>query len=253
VIVLDQSAGSTGSTFRSATVEIRAPDFHASNLTFANDFNRTHEQTAQGSQALALLANGDRGLYRNVRLLGNQDTLYAASANCNPDGNPCVPARQYFADCYIEGNVDFIFGDGEAFFDRCEIHSTAHAGGYITAQGKHYADEDSGFVFRNCTLTAEPNVSGVWLGRPWRPWASVVFLNSTMGAHIASQGWREWRPGETNYLDTVYYAEFESHGSGGNTQKRDPHTHLLSPAQAAAFEASAFLAGHDGWNPEASR
>ncbi len=116
-----QSAGSTGSTFRSATVEVRAPDFQASNLTFANDFNRTHEQTAQGSQVLALLVNGDRGVFRNVRLLGNQDTLYAASANCNPDGNPCAPARQHFADCHIEGNVDFIFGNGKAFFDRCEI------------------------------------------------------------------------------------------------------------------------------------
>ncbi len=253
VIVLDQSAGSTGSTFRSATAEVRAPDFHASNLTFANDFNRTHEQTAQGSQALALLVNGDRGIFRNVRLLGNQDTLYAASANCNPDGNPCVPARQYFADCYIEGNVDFIFGDGKAFFDHCEIHSTSHAGGYITAQGKHYADEDSGFVFRNCTLTAEPGVSDVWLGRPWRAWASVVFLGSTMGPHIASQGWREWRPGETNYLDTVYYGEFESHGPGGDSGKRDPHTRILSPAEAAAFQPSAFLAGHDGWNPEESR
>jgi polygalacturonase len=249
VIVLDQSAGSTGSTFRSATVEIRAPDFHASNLTFANDFNRTREQTAQGSQALALLTNGDRGVFRNVRLLGNQDTLYAASANCNPDGNPCIPARQYFADCYIEGNVDFIFGDGKAVFDRCEIHSTAHTGGYITAQGKHYADEDSGFVFRDCRLTADPGVSDVWLGRPWREWASVVFLNSTMAAHIAPQGWREWRPGDTTYLNTVYYAEFDSRGPGGNTQKRDPHTHILSPAESAAFLPSRFLAGHDRWNP----
>ena len=253
VIVLDQSAGSTGSTFRSATVEVRAPDFHAANLTFANDFNRAHEQTAQGSQALALLVNGDRGVFRNVRLPGNQDTLYSASANCNPDGNPCVPARQYFADCYIEGNVDFIFGDGKAVFDRCEIHSTAHNGGFITAQGKHYADEDSGFVFRDCTLTAEPGVSNVWLGRPWRAWATVVFLNSTMGAHIVPQGWREWRPGETTYLSTVYYAESGSRGPGGSDKARDRHTHLLSPAEAAAFDSSAFLAGREGWNPGENR
>jgi polygalacturonase len=250
VIVLDQSAGSTGSTFRSATVEVRAPDFHASNLTFANDFNRTHEQQTQGSQALALFVNGDRGVFRNVRLLGNQDTIYAASANCNPDGNPCTPARQYFADCYIEGNVDFIFGDGKAFFDHCEIHSTAHAGGFITAQGKHYPDEDSGFVIRNCTLTATPGVSGVWLGRPWRSWSSVVFIDTAMGPHIAPQGWREWHPGETKYLDTVYYAEYGSTGPGGSAQTRDPHTRFLSQAEAARFLPAVFLAGSDGWNPE---
>ena len=192
--MLDQSAGSTGSTFRSATVEVRAPDFRASNLTFANDFNRTHEQVPQGSQALALFVNGDRAVFRHVRLLGNQDTLYAASANCNPDGNPCTPARQYFADCYIEGNVDFIFGNGKPSSTAAKSAAPRTSGGYITAQGKHYAGEDSGFVFRNCTLAADPGAKNVWLGRPWRPFASVVFIDTAMGAHIAPQGWREWTP-----------------------------------------------------------
>lgn len=250
-IVLDQSAGSTGSTFKSATVEVRAADFRASNITFANDFNRTHEQIAQGSQALALLVNADRAVFRNIRLLGNQDTLYAASANCNPDGNPCVATRQYFADCYIEGNVDFIFGDAKTFFDRCEIHSTAHQGGYVTAQGKHYADEDSAFVFRDCNLTAEPGVSGVFLGRPWRPYAAVVFLNTVMGRHIAPEGWREWHPGETTYMNTVFYAESGSKGPSGAPSHRESHTRLLSPTEIARWLPDAFLSGADHWNPEA--
>jgi hypothetical protein len=77
-----------------------------------------------------------------------------------------------------------------------------------------------------------------------------VFLNSNMGPHIAPQGWREWRPGETNYLNTVYYAEFDSRGPGGNTQKRDLHAHLLSSAEATPFLPTTFLGGHDRWNPE---
>src|SRR5207302_10418419 len=113
VIVFDKSAGSTGSTFRSATVDVRGDGFCAENLTFANDFNATHPQLPQGSQALALSVTADRAVFRKVRLLGNQDTLYAASRNCHPDGEPCAPARQYFSDCYVEGNVDFIFGDGK--------------------------------------------------------------------------------------------------------------------------------------------
>jgi len=249
VVVLDQSAGSTGSTFKSATVEVRAPDFNASNVTFANDFNRTHEQVSVGSQALALFVNADRAVFRHVRFLGNQDTLYAASANCDPDGNPCTPTRQYFADCYIEGNVDFIFGDSKAVFDRCEIRSTAHSEGFITAQSKHYAEEDSGFVFRGCTLTADPGARNVWLGRPWRPYSTVVFLNSVIGPHIMPQGWREWHPGETNYLPTAYYAEFGSRDTG----TRDPHTHLLSAFEAARYMPAAFLAGSDNWNPEAAQ
>ena len=58
--------------------------------------------------------------------------------------------------------------------------------GYLTAQGRQAADEQSLFVFNRCKLTADPGVAHVWLGRPWRPMASVVFLDTEMGAHIAT-------------------------------------------------------------------
>src|SRR5690242_14338010 len=96
VIVFDKSAGTAGGTQNSATVDVHADDFSAENLTFANDFNATHPQLPQGSQALALRIVGDRAILRHVRLLGNQDTLFAGG-----------PGRQYFSHCYIEGNVDF--------------------------------------------------------------------------------------------------------------------------------------------------
>jgi polygalacturonase len=241
LIVNNKSAGDSGGTFKSATVNVRADDFRAENLTFANDFNATHPQLSQGSQAVALSVTGDRAAFRNVRLLGNQDTLYLGTKDCSPGaGERCTATRQYFENCYVEGNVDFIFGDGKAFFENCEIHSTAHNGGFVTAQGKHYADQDSGFVFDHCRLTAEAGVAGVWLGRPWRPYATVIFLNSEMGAHIDPAGWREWHPGETHYLDTVFYAEYASSNKG----RRDPHTHLLD--RADEFERKRFL---NGWDP----
>jgi polygalacturonase len=241
VIVNNRSAGDSGGTFKSATVNIRADDFRAENLTMANDFNATHPQLPQGSQAVALSVTGDRAAFRNVRLLGNQDTLYLGTKDCAPGaGEPCTATRQYFENCYIEGNVDFIFGDGKAYFENCEIHSTAHKGGFVTAQGKHYAAQDSGFVFDHCRLTADPGVDGVWLGRPWRAYATVIFLNSEMGAHIDPAGWREWHPGETNYLDTVFYAEYGSR----RTERRDPHRRLLE--RADEFGRERFL---NGWIP----
>lgn len=239
VIVADKSAGTSGGTMKSATVAVRADNFTAENVTFANDFNRTHEQVPVGSQALALLVTGDRAVFRNVRLLGNQDTLYAGSK------------RQYFVGCYIEGNVDFIFGDARALFEDCEIRSTAHSVGYITAQGRTSASQDSAFVFQRCKLTAAPGVANVWLGRPWRPFASVVFLHTEMGAHIESAGWREWHPGETHYMDTVSYAEFENTGPGARPTERDSHIKKLTPAEAAQYQARKFLAGKDGWDPTA--
>jgi pectin methylesterase-like acyl-CoA thioesterase len=128
--------------------------------------------------------------------------------------------------------VDFIFGDGKALFEDCEIHSTAHQIGYITAQGKSAPDQDSGFVFNRCKLTAEPGVSHVWLGRPWRPYASVVFLNTEMGAHIEPAGWREWHPGETRSIETAFYGEYNSTGPGAQMAERDPHTKKLTAEEA---------------------
>ena len=250
VVVNDRSAGANGGTLHSSTVSITGDDFLAENITFENDFNRTHPQLTAGSQALALLITGDRAIFRHIRLLGNQDTVYAGSRNCAPDGPACIPARQYFSDCYIAGNVDFIFGDGNAVFDRCEIHSTAHHGGFLTAQAKHYPAEDSAFVFDHCKLTAEAAAEGpIYLGRPWRPYSTVIFLNTEMGAHIDPSGWREWHPGETHSLDTSFYAEYGSTGPGAHASGRDPHTHFLSQEEIRKYEPRVFLRGSDGWDP----
>ena len=246
VIAFDKSAGTSGGTLHSATAEIRGDNFRAENLTFANDWNATHTQVPVGSQALAVLVAADRAIFRNVRFLGNQDTLYAGSRNCAPDGESCIPTRQYFTHCYVEGNVDFIFGDSKAVFDHCEIHSTPHSEGFLTAQSKHSPTEDSGFVFNHCTLTAAPGVANVWLGRPWRAYAKVIFLNTEMGSHILPAGWREWHPGETHSIETAYYAEYNSTGPGAHRGDRDPHTKLLTADEAAQFESKTFL---DGWDP----
>lgn len=250
VVINDLSAGTAGGTLHSATVNVTADNFFAENITFQNDFNTTHPQLPAGSQALALFVTGDRAVFHSVRLLGNQDTVYAGSRNCAPDGQNCISARQYFSDCYIAGNVDFLFGDGKAVFDHCEIHSTAHAGGYITAQAKHDPNEDSGFVLNRCTLTADPDVTKtVYLGRPWRPYATVVYLDTEMGSHIDPAGWREWHPGETHSIETVFYAEYNSTGPGAQHEARDPHTHFLSEDQARQFAPSVFLRGSDNWDP----
>lgn len=250
VVVNDRNAGENGGTMHSATVNVTADGFFAENITFENDFNRTHPQLPAGSQALALLVTGDRAVFHNVRLLGNQDTVYAGSRGCDAEGKNCRPARQYFSDCYIAGNVDFLFGDGKTVFNHCVINSTPHGGGYITAQSKHYPGQDSGFVIDNCTLTQDAGVTGnVFLGRPWRPYATVIYLHTEMGDKIAPAGWREWHPGETHSLDTAYYAEFDSTGPGAHPKERDPHTHFLTPEEARQYEPAVYLRGTDNWDP----
>ena len=251
VIVFDASAGADGGTLNSATVAVTGDGFTAENLTFANDFNATHPQLPQGSQALALMVTADRAVFRNMRFLGNQDTLYAGTPHCTPSADhPCATARQYFVDSYVEGNVDFIFGNSKAVFERCQIQSTPHGpGGYITAQSKNAAGEDSIYIFDHCKLTAAPGAGHVWLGRPWRPYAAVVFLNTEMGVHIEPAGWREWHPGETHSLETAFYAEFQSTGPGAHPGQRDPHGKQLTSAEAAQYDPRHILAGTDHWDP----
>jgi polygalacturonase len=249
VIVYGNSAATTGSTFTSATVFVTADDFYAANVTFQNDFSRTHELRPQGSQAVALAVTADRAVFRNVRFLGAQDTLYAAGRSCKSETGPCLAARQYFRDCYIEGHVDFIFGDAKAVFDHCTIHAISHPEAMLTAQSKKYPEQDSGYVFNRCTVTADPGVGRIFLGRPWRAYAWVMFLDTALDGKVAPEGWREWHPGQTDRLITATYAEYKSRGSGAQPAHREPHSRQLKDQEAARYQSCAFLAGADSWNP----
>jgi pectin methylesterase-like acyl-CoA thioesterase len=160
-----------------------------------------------------------------------------------------VPARQYFQDCYIEGHVDFIFGDSMAVFDRCVIHGIAHSEVLLTAQSKRYPEQQSGYVFDHCKITADAGVGKVFLGRPWRAYSKVVFLNAELDAKVSPQGWREWHAGETTRLKTAFYAEYKSTGPGAAPELRETDSKQLTEAEAERYKAANFLAGQDGWNP----
>jgi polygalacturonase len=249
VIVYSNSAYGSGGTFHSATAFVTGDDFYAENVTFQNDYSRSHGLQPQGSQAIALSVRGDRAIFRNVRILGAQDALFAASRSCESDAGPCIPARQYFYNCYIEGNIDFIFGDAEAVFDHCHIHAIAHPQVYVTAQSKRYPEQQSGYIFDHCRITADDQAGKVFLGRPWRAYATVVFLESQLDEKVDPAGWTEWHAGETTRLQTAFYAEYASVGPGARPETREAHAHHLSGAEARRYAATTFLAGSDGWNP----
>ena len=100
---------------------------------------------------------------------------------------------------------------------------------WITAQSKVYPAEDSGYVFEKCRITAaEGNTDQIWLGRPWRPYFTVVYIDTALPTEIQPAGWREWTPPTTHSLETATYAEYHSTGPGANPAKRDPHSRQLS-------------------------
>jgi pectin methylesterase-like acyl-CoA thioesterase len=247
VLVHGNSAASTCGTGCSATLFVTGDDFFAGNMTIANDYSKTSDVP---SQAVALSLRADRAVLRHVRLLGAQDTLYASSIGCMNGQSECKTGRQYYTDCYIEGHVDFIFGDAKAVFESCEIHSITHvAGGYLTAQSNTRQGQDAGYVFNHCKLTADPGSGPIYLGRPWRDYSTVIYLNTEMGGHIMPAGWFDWKSAPQPRLPTATYAEFNSTGPGANPKARDPYSKQLTAQEARKYETRAYLAGKDGWNP----
>ncbi len=217
------------STFHTYTLKVDANDITLENLSIINSAGKI-------GQAVALHLEGDRCIIKNCRLLGNQDTLYA-------DGEG---SRQYFKDCYIEGTTDFIFGQATAVFDNCELHCKANS--YITAASSTQ-NQAYGFVFRNCKLTAQSGIKNCSLGRPWRDYAKVVYLNCEIGNHIKAEGWSNW--GNTNRDKTAYYAEYQSTGEGAHTAERIAWSHQLSKKQAKQYTLENIFrhSKTDNWNP----
>jgi len=217
--------GENKGTSGSSSCYIYGDDFYAENITFQNS-------SGPVGQAVACFVDGDRTFFKNCRFLGFQDTLYTYGKN----------SRQYYEDCYIEGTVDFIFGWSTAVFNKCSIHSLRD--GYVTApstdKGKPY-----GYIFYDCTLTANEGVNKVFLSRPWRPYAQAVFIRCNMGKHIVPEGWNNW--GKKENEQTAFYAEYQSKGEGANASARVSYSHQLKKLNN--YNINKVLEGHDGWNP----
>ncbi len=218
---------------------VAADDFCAENLTIENT-------SGDHGQALALRVDADRAVFKHCRILGWQDTLMINKG------------RDYFTNCYIAGRVDFIYGSATAVFDHCEIHS--RNGGHVTAASTPQ-EQPYGFVFLDCKLTGDPNqwVSSEGipantnslpladLGRPWRPYASVAFINCWMGNHIKPEGWNNW--GKEANEQTARYAEYNSTGPGANPDQRAKWAKQLTKDEADKITVESALGGTDGWNP----
>ncbi|MET7423457.1 pectinesterase family protein [Dactylosporangium sp. NPDC005555] len=250
VVIVDDRAngtlkpdGTTWGTSGSASVTISGDDFSARNLTFANDFDEAAHPEITSRQAVAVLTRADRLVFDNVRFLGNQDTLYVNT----PDA--ATVGRVYLRKCYVEGDVDFIFGRATAVFDRCEIRSLSRGSstnnGYVTAASTSVANP-FGFLITGSRLTGDAPAGTVFLGRPWHPGndpnaiAQTVIRDSTIGAHIGAAPWTDF--GTWSWRD-ARYAEFRNRGPGAAVTADRPQ---LTAEQAAAATIDAYLTG---WCP----
>ena len=258
----------TWGTFRSAVVEIMAPDVSVFDLTIENTFDyladdalpKDDPRRIYGAQAVALKIAGqaDRTLLQRVSLLGYQDTLYADAG------------RTYMTGGEVRGNVDFIFGKGNMVFEAVDIISRPRAKpmgttGYVTAPST-LLENDYGLTFINCRLLRELGVpdDSVPLGRPWHPTTTFddgryanpyavgksTFINTFMDAHIAIAGWGSMggtaKDGSRIEFDPITGARFSESGSYGPGAVQNSQRPLLSKAELAQYTLANVL---DGWQP----
>lgn len=231
----DNGVGGTIGTSGSATAFFRSDDVIIENITIENSFDESME--TEGKQAVAVYAAGDRMIFNKVRLIGNQDTLFAHSGT------------HYYYDSYIEGDVDFIFGGASAVFENCTIHSLDRGSdtnnGYITAASTPLGQY--GFLILRSELTSDAKAGTVYLGRPWQPSsnpsaiANVVYMESYLGEHIKEEGWTEmggFQPEDARLF------EYQNEGPGVaiNDNRRQ-----LTDTEAAEHTVENVLGG---WNPE---
>lgn len=229
VITNSLNAKTAGGTFFTETAEINGTAFEADNLTFENTAGNT-------GQAVAAAVRSDRAVFKHVRFLGHQDTLFADYG------------RQYYLDCYVEGGVDFIFGNAAAVFDHSELH--ANGPGYLTAQSRTAPDQPTGYVITHSTVTTAPDTTTA-LGRPWRPYARVVFMHTALPAQLNPAGYTVWKRDDP-VPPLAWYAEFDNSGPGAQPTQRPAWEHQLTAKEATAFEPQNFLRGRDNWNPIAA-
>ena len=227
-------SGTVG-TSGSASLFVNADNVSFESLTIRNDAGPV-------GQAVALMTNGDCISFRGCRIIGNQDTVYTYG-RYGDSGETC---RSAYLDCYIEGTTDFIFGPGRCWFENCEIRSKRNS--YITAAST-FGGEKYGYVFKNCRLTADPGVDKVYLGRPWRDYARVVFVDCSLGSHILPAGWHNWNNPDRE--KTAYYAEYHSVGQGANPDARVGWSRQLTDSQAADYTIENVMTNKDKsvWKP----
>ncbi|HAG69179.1 MAG TPA: pectin esterase [Lachnospiraceae bacterium] len=231
--------GEKRGTFRTYTVFAGGENVSLRSLTIEN----TAGPGERAGQAIALYADAKVLRAFNVTLRAHQDTLFMSPL---PEKErekrgffgprcflPRTGTRQYYRDCTIEGDIDFIFGGADAFFDGCRIiinGSPAYVAAPCEGKGK------LGLVFRDCAVTCRDGLhkSGIYLGRPWRPEAKAVYINCRLDQGLSRKGFSGWESEEAGDPGT-FFAEYGSlcpDGSGADISGRNDWVRILTDEEA---------------------
>ncbi|MET7652873.1 pectinesterase family protein [Streptomyces sp. NPDC005486] len=235
-------------TAGSATFTSAAPGLTVRDLTLANDWLRADHPEITGTQAVAAYVTGDRTHFDHVRLLAHQDTLFADTTALDAFD------RQYFHRCYIEGDVDFVFGRGRAVFDACHFH-TLQRDVSFTPKGMVFAPATAranpyGFLALRGRITSGAEDAAYKIARPWVPsyettaWPSLVVRDTWIGSGIdAVTPYTNMR--EAYPWQTMRFREHANSGPGAAISMPENRPQL-TPEEAATHTRRTYLGD---WRP----
>ncbi|KAL5698604.1 pectinesterase [Ranunculus cassubicifolius] len=221
------SNGEEIGTFNTATVDVESDYFCATGLTVQNTVEAV--PGGKGMQAVALRIAGDKSMFYKVNIIGSQDTLLD------------LTGAHYFYNCYIQGSIDFIFGNGRSLYEECILHSTAIGSGAIAASHRSSAVENTGFSFVKCTVNG---TGSVYLGRAWGKYSRIVYSLCTFDSIINPSGWTDW--GDPSRRGTVSFGEYKCSGRGADPSRRVQWSKTFSNDEARPFLDRKFING-DQW------
>jgi pectin methylesterase-like acyl-CoA thioesterase len=171
---------------------------------------------------------------RNADIISLQDTLLWSG-------------KIYATDCYIAGNVDFIWGTGAVYFNKCEIKTIGRAGYNVQSRN---AAGGYGYVFVDSKLTADSGITGNVLARidvSAYPGSHVAYINCQMGSHISAAGWVVTGGSPSSSLRFWEYQSTDASGNALNLSGRLAGLTPITAAQAAMMRDPSVVLG--GWQP----
>lgn len=241
-----------------ATIQLnkKATDFYAQDLTLENQFNYwgAHGGSSGAGRAVAFWDQGNRSVLKNVALMSWQDTYYSSNANAD--------YRGYFENCDLAGVVDWICGNGDIWFEKCNLIVRDRTGNNIAAP----STEDTqawGYVFNNCTIRPETDKPTQLKGNDWtlaRPWEhspACTFLNTKMYTQPRSYGWNRMNAGkvvrfhEYNSVDgSDTQIPLETRSLAACSPAPGSDDCILTAAEATGYNIRNVMGGNDAFEPQ---
>ncbi|XP_078156046.1 pectinesterase QRT1-like [Carex rostrata] len=221
------STGNPIGTYNSATFAVEADYFCAKEIVFENSAP-VAVPGAEGEQAVALRLSGDKAMLYRSKILGTQDTLFDNQG------------RHYFFRCFIQGSIDFIFGNAKSLYQECTLNVVTTSYGVVAASQRDSPTEDTGFSFVKSRILG----SGMnYLARAWGRYSRVVYAYCRIDGIVRPDGWSDWN--DVSRRSTAYFGEYSCSGAGAELGNRVSWAKSLTYEEAQPFMSQGYINGNE--------